>query len=85
MTGRQAVSDTGPLITLEKLPDGYQFIRKLYDAIIISPAVLEELIQGQFKNAKAYLSHYGIIDFIEVVDTKGGKGLSELDALDQGE
>ncbi len=26
----QIVSDTGPLISLEKLPDGYSFIRKLY-------------------------------------------------------
>ena len=44
MTGRQIVSDTGLLITLEKLPDGYQFIRKLYDTIIIPPTVLTELV-----------------------------------------
>jgi len=32
---RETVSDTGPLITLEKLSDGYRFIRLLYDKIII--------------------------------------------------
>jgi hypothetical protein len=32
---RKTASDTGPLITLEKLSDGYRFIRLLYDRIII--------------------------------------------------
>lgn len=85
MTGRQIVSDTGPLITLEKLPDGYQFIRKLYSTIIIPPTVLTELVQGQFEHAEAYLSHYGIIDIIEVVAAPGGNSLLELKALDLGE
>ena len=29
MSERRIVSDTGPLITLEKLPNGYQFIRTI--------------------------------------------------------
>ena len=32
---RETASDTGPLITLEKLSSGYRFIRLLYDNIII--------------------------------------------------
>lgn len=35
-TGRRVVSDTGPLITLEKLPEGYRLIRQLYREILIS-------------------------------------------------
>ncbi len=30
---RFIVSDTGPLITLEKLNDGFKFIKKLYQKI----------------------------------------------------
>lgn len=37
---RETASDTGPLITLEKLDDGYCFIRLLYDRIVIPRAVL---------------------------------------------
>ena len=33
--GREIVSDTGPLITLEKLIDGFRFIRLLYDKVVI--------------------------------------------------
>lgn len=58
---RRVGSDTGPLITLEKLPDGYRFIRRLYDKIVIPPAVLEELVQGQFASAEAYFAHYGMV------------------------
>lgn len=47
------ISDTGPLISLEKLTDGYQFIRKLYEVIIIPEMVAMELAQGQFTNIKA--------------------------------
>ena len=38
---REIVSDTGPLITLEKLSDGYGFICLFYDKIVISQAVLD--------------------------------------------
>lgn len=40
---RRIVSDTGLLISLEKLSDGYRFIRLLYDRILIPAAVLHEL------------------------------------------
>ena len=37
------VSDTGPLISLERMTGGFPFIRRLYDRIIVPPAVLDEL------------------------------------------
>lgn len=40
------VSDTGPLISLEKLEDGYLFMRQLYDRMLVPPAVMKELLQG---------------------------------------
>ena len=37
------VSNTGPVISLEKLSNGFDFIRKLYDKIILPEEVLKEL------------------------------------------
>ena len=81
---KQVVSDTGPLITLEKLPDGYRFIRILYNKIIVPPSVLAELVQGQFKSIEAYLDHYGIHDLIEVIEVESKQEYA-LELLDQGE
>jgi predicted nucleic acid-binding protein len=84
--GREIASDTGPLITLEKLSDGYRFIRLLYDRLIIPHAVLEELTQGQFVSPQAYLKHYGVEDLLEVVDV--GRADLEIprgELLDTGE
>ena len=63
---RRIVSNRGPLISLEKLRQGYDFIRQLYDTIIIPPGVLDEVAEGQFATPHAYLQHYGIVDLIEV-------------------
>ncbi len=60
------ISDTGPLISLEKLSDGYHFIHQLYDKIIVPQAVLEEAAQGQFEEPQAYLHHYKITEFMEM-------------------
>jgi predicted nucleic acid-binding protein len=79
------VSDTGPLITLEKLSNGYKFIRLLYDRIIISRVVLDELIQGQFLSPQAYLEHYGIEDLLEIVDIPGNLEAPGIELLDAGE
>jgi len=48
------------------LRQGYEFIRQLYDTIIIPPGVLDEVTEGQFAPLHAYLQHYGIVDLIEV-------------------
>ena len=63
---RRIVSNTGPLISLEKLRQGYAFIRQLYDTIIIPPGVLDEVAEGQFATPQAYLQHYGIVNLIAV-------------------
>jgi predicted nucleic acid-binding protein len=82
---RETASDTGPLITLEKLSDGYRFIRLLYDKIVIPRTVLEELVQGQFLSTQAYLEHYGIEDLLEIVETPGGLEVPGVELLDAGE
>jgi hypothetical protein len=77
------VADTGSLITLEKIPDGFDFVTKIFDKIIIPPAVMRETSEG-FSTLFDYLSHFKISHLIEV------KSLplnihSELLILDQGE
>ena len=62
---RRIVSDTGPLISLEKLTDGFRFIRTLYDQIIVPPAVLEEVAFHE-DHPGAYLERHGIVDLVEV-------------------
>lgn len=79
------VSDTGPLISLEKLERGYVFIRQLYDTIVIPPSVLDELAEGQFANPKAYLQHYGIVDLITVQAVVQQEQLPEAARLHVGE
>jgi predicted nucleic acid-binding protein len=83
--GRETASDTGPLITLEKLSDGYRFIRLLYEKIIISRTVLEELAQGQFPNPQTYLAHYQIEDLVEVVRARSDVETPGVELLDAGE
>jgi predicted nucleic acid-binding protein len=82
---REIASDTGPLITLEKLSDGYRLIRLLYDKIVIPRAVLDELTQGQFLSPQAYLKHYGIEDLLEVVENRTDLEVPGVELLDAGE
>ena len=82
---RRIVSDTGPLISLEKLADGYQFIRVLYDRILVPPAVIEELVQGQFSSIKVYITHYEIDDLIEVFEVEKNSLPIKVEVLDPGE
>ena len=83
--GRRIVSNTGPLISLEKLHRGYDFIRRLYDKIIVPSTVLTEVAQGQFATPQAYLRHYAIIDLIEVRSTTRRFILPEVERLHEGE
>lgn len=82
---RHVVSDTGPLISLEKLGDGYSLLRLLYDQILIPPSVLAEVIHGQFIDEHAYTEHYGISGFLKVVEVQGNRALPESELLDPGE
>lgn len=83
--GQRIVSNTGPLISLEKLSQGYDFIRRLYEKIFIPPAVLSEVAEGQFENPQAYLQHYDIIDLIEVRAVSQPHALPEAERLHDGE
>lgn len=82
---RQIVSNTGPLISLEKLSQGYDFIRQLYNKLIISPVVLEEVAAGQFATPDEYLQHYAISDLIEVRTVSQPCELPEAERLHEGE
>jgi predicted nucleic acid-binding protein len=82
---RHVVSDTGPLISLEKLGDGYRLLRLLYDRVLIPPSVLAEVIHGQFVDEHAYMKYYGISGFLEVVEVQNSRALPESELLDPGE
>ena len=81
----RTVSDTGPLISLEKLENGYHFIGQLYDKIIVPPAVLGEVTEGIFDHPEAYLAHYGIQDLIEVQNISLMRRLSSHERLHEAE
>jgi predicted nucleic acid-binding protein len=81
---RRIVSDTGPLISLEKLPGGSELFRSLYDAVLIPTSVLREVSFGQLGGAEEYLSRYKLIGLVEVVEVEPRAEL-ELDHLDEGE
>lgn len=83
--GGRVVSNIGPLISLEKLGDGYVFIRKLYDKLLIPPAVLAEVAEGQCDSPQAYLHHYGIADLVEVRAAAQHPELPETKRLHEGE
>lgn len=85
MTAKRVVSNTGPLISLEKLHHGYDFMRQLYDTIIIPRSVLNEVAEGQFADSHGYLQHYGIADFIEVHPVAHGHTLPQTSRLHIGE
>ena len=81
---KRIVSDTSPLISLEKIDGGYRLFRRLYDKILVPPAVLRELAAGPFENAEAYLSHFGIDDLLQV-ETPEHSEREETEHLDPGE
>jgi len=85
MPARRIVSNTGPLISLEKLHQGYDFMRQLYDTIIIPGSVLEEVAEGQFADSHGYLQHYGIVDFVEVHHVAHSHALPQASRLHIGE
>lgn len=83
MPASEVVSDTGPLISLEKLPDGFSLLRLLFSRVLVPPSVLTEL-QGA-SPGRDYLAHHGLTDLVVVVPE--AKAWSHPDAvrLDRGE
>jgi hypothetical protein len=62
---RKYVADTGPLISFERIPDGFPLLRRLVEAIIVPPEVIEELTAGETPPAN-YLERHAIIDLVTV-------------------
>ena len=78
------MSDTGPLISLEHLTDGFSFVRRLYDRIVIPPAVLEE-VGFDYDRAAEYLERHEIGDLIEVREADAQVALPDIGRLHEGE
>ncbi|PSQ81571.1 MAG: hypothetical protein BRD46_01785 [Bacteroidetes bacterium QS_8_68_15] len=81
---KRIVSDTSPLISLEKIDGGYTFFRQRYDRVLVPPAVLRELAAGPFESEEAYLSHFGIDDLLRVEKPERSER-EETEHLDPGE
>ncbi|HSM80197.1 MAG TPA: hypothetical protein VLS96_00855 [Nodosilinea sp.] len=79
------VSDTGPLISLEKLSNGYGWMQQLYGQILIPGAVSQELYQGMFSGWEAYRSHYDLGAFVSVVEVANTETFPGYNRLDVGE
>jgi len=67
---RNYVSDAGPLISFERIPEGFSLLRRLARAVVIPQQVYEELAAG-IPLGHDYLAHFGIADFVEVVRAPG--------------
>ena len=81
---KRIVSDTSPLISLEKIDGGYTLFRRLHDKVLVPPAVLRELAASLFESEEAYLSHFGIDDLLQV-ETPEHSEREETEHLDPGE
>ena len=85
MPASEAVSDTGPLISFEKLPDGFSLLKQLLSKLYIPSEVLAELEAGHA--GEDYLTDHGIDGLVEVVSEGGTKHWREphSERLDAGE
>jgi predicted nucleic acid-binding protein len=79
------VSNTGPMISLEKLGGGFDFIHKLYDKVILPEIVLKELAGDIFSTPLDYLEAYNIGSLIEIRQVSEISDIPEIDRLDEGE
>ncbi|MBI5595776.1 MAG: hypothetical protein HY928_06770 [Elusimicrobia bacterium] len=64
--GGIVVSDTGPLISLEKVAGGFPFLRLMADRVLVPEAVLQEA-GAKLPNPESYLADHGIADLAEIV------------------
>lgn len=63
--GEILVSDTGPLISLESIPAGFQWIRSVLDRLIIPPTVLKE-VAHPYEGRQAFPEETGLRRLAEV-------------------
>lgn len=59
------VSDTGPLISFERIPDGFSILRRMVGTVMVPPQVIDELLPG-LPLGSDYLSHHGIGDLVAI-------------------
>lgn len=81
------VSDTGPLISLESIPAGFQWIRSVLDQLIVPPAVLEEVARP-YEGQQAFLAETGLRSLLEVrrpATRSTANPVPEWEVLDEGE
>lgn len=83
-THRIVVSDTGPLISLEKLPDCAALAHRLFDQILVPQSVLDELTEG-FETPADYLSSKGLLGIVQVRTVTHRIEASRLGRLHAGE
>lgn len=84
MPGSEAVSDTGPLISFEKLPGGFSLVKQLFSKLYIPTEVLVELEAGHA--GADYLADHGLDGFVEVVPASSNAwGEPHFERLDAGE
>ena len=84
MTNNIVVSDATPLIALEKIANGFDFIKKVYHKILVPRQVLEEIAQKE-SSESAYLLKHALHDLIEEKNPVNIAIFSENQALDDGE
>jgi len=81
----RVVSNTGPLISLEKLSGGYDLMRRLYATVIVPPTVIEELASHGFSRPQDYLRHFGIEDVIQIRQASLAQRVPEPERLHDAE
>ncbi len=79
---KEIVSDTGPLISLEKLDDGFDMMRGLYEKIIVPPKVMDEITDERKRN---YIKLHGIEDLIKIQNVEYATSLQGIRSLHDGE
>jgi predicted nucleic acid-binding protein len=69
---------------LEEIEGGYEWGQKMYETILVPPAVLRELAAGMTDDVDDYLAHFGISDLLRV-EAPASSDLEEARHLDPGE
>ena len=81
MKEKIAISDAGPLISLEKLDDGCKFIDKIYEKIVIPQTVFNEI---SVKN-EAFYKKRMFSGKLEVVKVEKIENIPDIEYLHRGE
>ncbi len=84
MKSRIVVSDTTPLIALEKISNGFDFIQKIYDKILVPRQVLEEVSKKEISE-QVYLFKNNLQNLLEEQNPSTISIFNENQNLDDGE